>query len=139
MPANTSQSTLLRHFHRLELMGPAVGEALAVFGRFEAADPNELWCGDRLCRGISDRLAVDAQCLMDLHLGSAGVPVPEHLHEVSHVPRSPRHLRPLPEPRGGAPERSEPEQHPNPAGHAPRGELRDGQPLHAGNNVTADT
>ena len=28
------------------------------------------------------------------HDGSAGVPVSEHLHEVGHVPRSPRHLRP---------------------------------------------
>ena len=43
-----SESTLLRHFHRLELMGPAAGQAPAVFGRFEAADPNELWCGDAL-------------------------------------------------------------------------------------------
>jgi putative transposase len=37
-----SESTLLRHFHRLDLMGPAAGEALAVFGRSEAADPSEL-------------------------------------------------------------------------------------------------
>jgi hypothetical protein len=29
-------------------MGPAAGEAAAVFGRFEAADPNDLWCGDGL-------------------------------------------------------------------------------------------
>ena len=43
-----SESTLLRHFHRLELMGPAAGQAPAVFGRFEAADPNELWVGDAL-------------------------------------------------------------------------------------------
>ena len=43
-----SESTLLRHFHRLELMGPDAGEAPAVFGRFEAADPNELWVGDAL-------------------------------------------------------------------------------------------
>ena len=43
-----SESTLLRHFHRLELMGPAAGEPPAVFGRFEAADPNELWVGDAL-------------------------------------------------------------------------------------------
>ncbi len=43
-----SESTLLRHFHRCELMGPAAGQAPAVFGRFEAADPNELWCGDAL-------------------------------------------------------------------------------------------
>ena len=43
-----SESTLLRHFHRLDLMGPAAGDAPAVFGRFEAADPNELWCGDAL-------------------------------------------------------------------------------------------
>ncbi|BAH56132.1 DDE-type integrase/transposase/recombinase [Rhodococcus opacus] len=43
-----SESTLLRHFHRVDLMGPGAGEAPAVFGRFEAADPNELWCGDAL-------------------------------------------------------------------------------------------
>ena len=43
-----SESTLLRHFHRCELMGPAAGEAPVVFGRFEATDPNELWCGDAL-------------------------------------------------------------------------------------------
>jgi putative transposase len=43
-----SESTLLRHFHRLELMGPAGGQAPAVFGRFEATDPNELWVGDAL-------------------------------------------------------------------------------------------
>ena len=45
-----SESTLLRHFHRLELVGPNAGEAPAVFGRFEATDPNELWVGDALCR-----------------------------------------------------------------------------------------
>ncbi|MFE3003258.1 DDE-type integrase/transposase/recombinase [Nocardia sp. NPDC059246] len=43
-----SESTLLRHFHRLDLMGPAAGGAGEVFGRFEASDPNELWCGDAL-------------------------------------------------------------------------------------------
>jgi transposase InsO family protein len=43
-----SESTLLRLFHRCELMGPAAVEASAVFGRFEAADPNELWVGDAL-------------------------------------------------------------------------------------------
>jgi hypothetical protein len=43
-----SESTLLRHFHRLDLMGPTAGEQPAVFGRFEAADPNELWVGDAL-------------------------------------------------------------------------------------------
>ncbi|WP_230865329.1 DDE-type integrase/transposase/recombinase [Mycobacterium canetti] len=43
-----SESTLLRHFHRLELMGPAASETPVVFGRFEAADPNELWVGDAL-------------------------------------------------------------------------------------------
>lgn len=43
-----SESTLLRHFHRLELIGPGAGEVTAVFGRFEATDPNELWCGDAL-------------------------------------------------------------------------------------------
>ena len=54
--------------------------------------------------------------------------VPEHLHEGSHVPRSPRHSRPLPGPPGGAPERSEPEQHLNPRRTRPRGgELRDGR------------
>ena len=43
-----SESTLLRHFHRRELMGPAAGQTGEVFGRFEAADPNELWVGDAL-------------------------------------------------------------------------------------------
>lgn len=43
-----SESTLLRHFHRLELMGPNAGEPSGVFGRFEAADPNEMWVGDAL-------------------------------------------------------------------------------------------
>jgi transposase InsO family protein len=42
-----SESTLLRHFHRLELMGPAGGQAV-VFGRFEADAPNERWVGDAL-------------------------------------------------------------------------------------------
>lgn len=43
-----SESTLLRLFHRLELMGPAAGDAPEVFGRFEAPDPNERWVGDAL-------------------------------------------------------------------------------------------
>lgn len=43
-----SETTLLRHFHRLELMGPAGGVGGEVFGRFEAADPNERWTGDAL-------------------------------------------------------------------------------------------
>ncbi|WP_204815100.1 DDE-type integrase/transposase/recombinase [Mycobacterium riyadhense] len=43
-----SESTLLRLFHRLELMGRGAGEAPAVFGRFEAANPNELWVEDAL-------------------------------------------------------------------------------------------
>jgi putative transposase len=43
-----SESTLLRHFHRLDLIGANAGEAPAVFGRFEAADPNDLWVGDAL-------------------------------------------------------------------------------------------
>jgi transposase InsO family protein len=43
-----SESTLLRHFHRLELIGPDSGQTPAVFGRFEAADPNERWVGDAL-------------------------------------------------------------------------------------------
>ena len=43
-----SESTLLRHFHRLDLVGPNAGQAPAVFGRFEATDPNELWVGDAL-------------------------------------------------------------------------------------------
>jgi putative transposase len=42
-----SESTLLRHFHRLELMGPAAGPSV-VFGRFEADTPNERWVGDAL-------------------------------------------------------------------------------------------
>lgn len=43
-----SESTLLRHFHRLDLMGPNAGQPSAVFGRFEAADPNAMWVGDAL-------------------------------------------------------------------------------------------
>lgn len=42
-----SESTLLRLFHRRELMGPAAGGAV-VFGRFEADTPNERWVGDAL-------------------------------------------------------------------------------------------
>ena len=43
-----SESTLLRHFHRLELIGPAAGDHPAVFGRFEADNPNDRWTGDAL-------------------------------------------------------------------------------------------
>jgi transposase InsO family protein len=43
-----SESTLLRLFHRHELMGPPAGEGPVVFGRFEAAAPNERWVGDAL-------------------------------------------------------------------------------------------
>ena len=43
-----SESTLLRHFHRLELIGPAAGDGSEVFGRFEAESPNDLWPGDAL-------------------------------------------------------------------------------------------
>jgi putative transposase len=42
-----SESTLLRLFHRRELMGPAAGSAV-VFGRFEADAPNQRWVGDAL-------------------------------------------------------------------------------------------
>jgi len=43
-----SESTLLRLFHRRDLMGPAAGGPAVVFGRFEAGDPNERWVGDAL-------------------------------------------------------------------------------------------
>jgi transposase len=43
-----SESTLLRLFHRLELVGPTAGDAPAVFGRFEAENPNDRWTGDAL-------------------------------------------------------------------------------------------
>jgi putative transposase len=42
-----SESTVQRLFTRLELAGPA-GVPAAVFGRFEALRPNELWTGDAL-------------------------------------------------------------------------------------------
>lgn len=42
-----SESTLLRLFHRRDLMGPATGEQVA-FGRFEADAPNQRWVGDAL-------------------------------------------------------------------------------------------
>jgi putative transposase len=41
-----SESTVLRHLHRLELVGPP--PQTVVFGRFEADRPNELWVGDAL-------------------------------------------------------------------------------------------
>jgi transposase InsO family protein len=44
-----SETTLLRLFHRLELMGPAGGTTVGeVFGRFEASRCNEMWVGDAL-------------------------------------------------------------------------------------------
>ena len=45
-----SDRTVQRHFERLELNRPAAAAApaAAVFGRFEAARPNELWTGDAL-------------------------------------------------------------------------------------------
>ena len=43
-----SESTVLRHFHRLELAGPTSPGTPSVFGRFEANHPNELWTGDAL-------------------------------------------------------------------------------------------
>lgn len=42
-----SESTVTRLFARLELSGP-VGAPASVFGRFEAARPNERWTGDAL-------------------------------------------------------------------------------------------
>jgi transposase InsO family protein len=42
------ESTLLRHFHRCELMGPTAGQVGKVFARFEAVDPNALWVGDAM-------------------------------------------------------------------------------------------
>jgi putative transposase len=42
-----SESTVLRLFTRLELTGPASVRP-SVFGRFEAAHPNDLWTGDAL-------------------------------------------------------------------------------------------
>lgn len=43
-----SDRTLQRHFVRLELLTRPDGGAPPVFGRFEAARPNELWTGDAL-------------------------------------------------------------------------------------------
>ena len=43
-----SETTLLRLFHRHDLMGPAAGGGMPVFGRFEAQTPNERWVGDAL-------------------------------------------------------------------------------------------
>jgi putative transposase len=42
-----SESTVLRLFSRLELTGPGAAGP-SVFGRFEAARPNDLWTGDAL-------------------------------------------------------------------------------------------
>ena len=49
-----SESTL-RLFHRHDLMGPAAGEQPGVFGRFEAAAPNERWVGDALRPRVGGR------------------------------------------------------------------------------------
>lgn len=43
-----SESTLLRHFRRCELIGPNLDEQPAVFGQFEAENPNDRWTGDAL-------------------------------------------------------------------------------------------
>jgi putative transposase len=43
-----SESTLLRLFHRHDLIRPPAQGGTAVFGRFEAAVPNERWVGDAL-------------------------------------------------------------------------------------------
>jgi putative transposase len=43
-----SERTLQRHFVRLELLTRPDGGPPVVFGRFEAAHPNELWTGDAL-------------------------------------------------------------------------------------------
>jgi putative transposase len=43
-----SERTLQRHFVRLELLTRPGGGPPPVFGRFEAAHPNELWTGDAL-------------------------------------------------------------------------------------------
>jgi len=77
--------------------------------------------GQRRRQILADGLAIDIQRLMDLHLGPPGMPMPEHLHEVGHVPRSPRHSGPFQGPLAGTPERSEPEQHPNPDRTRPKG------------------
>jgi putative transposase len=43
-----TERTLQRHFARLELTSRPDGRPPAVFGRFEASAPNELWTGDAL-------------------------------------------------------------------------------------------
>jgi putative transposase len=43
-----AERTLQRHFVRLELTSRADGSPPVVFGRFEAARPNEIWTGDAL-------------------------------------------------------------------------------------------
>jgi transposase InsO family protein len=43
-----SETTLLRLFHRHDLIRPPAQGSTAVFGRFEAAVPNERWVGDAL-------------------------------------------------------------------------------------------
>jgi putative transposase len=43
-----AERTLQRHFVRLELTSRPDDRPPAVFGRFEAARPNEMWTGDAL-------------------------------------------------------------------------------------------
>jgi putative transposase len=42
------ERTLQRNFHRLGLTTAAAAGSASVFGRFEAAAPNDLWVGDAL-------------------------------------------------------------------------------------------
>jgi putative transposase len=63
-----SDRTLQRLFARLELSGPAAGQdSQQVFGRFEAARPNELWTGDALHGPLIGGQKTYLFCFIDDH------------------------------------------------------------------------
>ncbi len=64
-----SDRTVQRHFERLELNRPAAaaGPAAGVFGRFEAARPNEIWTGDALHGPVIAGRKTYLFCFIDDH------------------------------------------------------------------------
>jgi putative transposase len=62
-----SDRTLQRLFARLELTAPPAGPGQQVFGRFQAARPNELWTGDALHGPVVGGRKTFLFCFIDDH------------------------------------------------------------------------
>src|SRR6266436_4624821 len=62
-----SERTLQRHFVRLELTTRRDGSPPPVFGRFEAARPNEIWTGDALHGPVIGGRKTYLFCFIDDH------------------------------------------------------------------------